>query len=1486
MIQRRGSQSSIGSSTGGARRPDGLQRQNSTGSMTERTFRDPSPSRPATPRSNVNDKTPPVPAVPIAYVPPPPLPDKSSRRPASVEPPQRVLSPPPKQPGGRGVSLDRGPGVMTARPKKTSANKNANLNSVNELDRAGNRGSVNFSRPMSPQNGSPVSPLKADRSSLQPGGSMQSNTAAPLSSLETQNIEHSLQATANRPAKKKKKKVIPHADAEGSHLANGQGPGRLTGTAVTLTPDRQTASNQSTPSPSYPYPQPTSPESSGTRPKKKKPRQPSLSIQSGSDVSDSDTASDYSRSSDKSRTYNTRAARLLTKQPSIVREDREAEENEDIPAPKVKGSSLSPQNSKDQSSVTQTSQLKEPNRNQTQNPSPGQPKQAIGPKKTSHTDTNMPGSALEAGGLSDERSSRKPSLSPNRSARFSVSPSYESSDSTKHSPLPRSVSPAKSAMKHSPSAQSHSPGDSTRSSQKLSVRVPSEASDTTSGISDEGLRSAQLKQKKSARVSFDDQFVAVGRAASPPTSPDSPVLQSPQNKEAPKRNWFNLGRDRKQSRSDREPTPDDVIKPTPALPSFGSVRGRRDVESTTSTASTIPASHAAGPSGTTENVGSSGDHAVGSILAQAFSSKQDDQKSQPAGEYVALLSSSDPLPPEVTSVEGSGYHSDSDDSVIGNENANRRHALLASNGNIISSGKTVFGAKDSSESAPSDDVLPESQNQLVPSISVQPATPGLDESQSKQIQVEEMPGQFRSSSEILDRDAAAVQPIAAHHATEPTPGAAGIAEPPPDATAASHGGSHPIAGEVAQSLQQQTMHHQGGTIDETDTDNSVYSDAAEDLSDLEGDGFGSINAIVESPRVSNVKSEGADRGASSDGESTPTQQLTPKDSTFGKRAEPVELVTPISQEGWDQAQAYWSGLTQERKKELEKASTVNATETNSPQAILPKPKKKKKKAAVAQDESSSVPVAPSQATVRSQVDHSDTPRIQPGKKNLRSSEKSAETFSMRSTMRGPKGSQTSQQHLTQPSSLNATPPNPKGNLQKRNRPVSAAAMVDYHREANPGQGHGRASSAGVVADPSYTKSNKKVPKAATVKPKTPQTYPNDSDSGSSFRKARPTASDSNRYTMKKSMRGSSVDERPKSSHAAARSGTFSLRSNSPAESTSRRPFSSAGPGMRTSLRGSMDAPSGQGMRTSLRGSMESTRQRPAKSPTRSFGFGKGAKSKPTPTEGSRFSSRYDDSSDDDIPSLPKSRYADSSDEEATPPVPKLTPVRGIPRRIDEGDSTELEDSTEEKAAPEREKEAADAPKANTAEGFALKSKSLRSHGPGVVSQNDALVPQRSATEKPKRSFFGMGKRRTSSQIVKADVDSTPRKEPLSLQTQPKPDKVMGPASSLGPGSPTVAASPKSPKLQRRNTPNRFASDAWPLPQSPASTQANTRPSTSSGAPLTARPDLGTRRTTVQTEALKTAVAKHDLDTPPSSVVDPITKKKRFGRLRKAFGLHD
>lgn len=115
---RRGSVSSIGSNTGSIRQAFGgrpnLQRRGSSASMTERTFRAPSPG----PRTFAPNSIPNVPGlVAAATTNSTPL----RKRASSVEPGPRVLSPePPRTTNFRGVSADRG-NALTKRPARANS---------------------------------------------------------------------------------------------------------------------------------------------------------------------------------------------------------------------------------------------------------------------------------------------------------------------------------------------------------------------------------------------------------------------------------------------------------------------------------------------------------------------------------------------------------------------------------------------------------------------------------------------------------------------------------------------------------------------------------------------------------------------------------------------------------------------------------------------------------------------------------------------------------------------------------------------------------------------------------------------------------------------------------------------------------------------------------------------------------------------------------------------------------------------------------------------------------------------------------------------------------------------------------------------------------------------------------------------------------------------------------------------------------------------
>jgi hypothetical protein len=315
---------------------------------------------------------------------------------------------------------------------------------------------------------------------------------------------------------------------------------------------------------------------------------------------------------------------------------------------------------------------------------------------------------------------------------------------------------------------------------------------------------------------------------------------------------------------------------------------------------------------------------------------------------------------------------------------------------------------------------------------------------------------------------------------------------------------------------------------------------------------------------------------------------------------------------------------------------------------------------------------------------------------------------------------------------------------------------------------------------------------------------------------------------------------------------------------------------------------------------------------------------------SKFKSKFadsDDSDDDDRtrgqkPSFFRSRFADSDDDEPSSRavIPAdLTPVRGIPRRRDQqdGDSTDLSDEDDDdprKASRGRNKQSrpvvpdpSDIEKAMEAarrnlgmtngtngsaappvnEGSALSKGSLRKAGP-----ERPLSPANEDSPK-KRGFMGSILRRSRT------YSNTSQKPPMASPPPPLPTNF-------------TPASPRPGKLQRRtstatqdyfnnNNPKSLPEDGeanWPL--SPPGKLGELRPSTSDGvsrheqAVLLARqmrPDIGRSQSNSEGAIITGghvgfADESNGMNGKASAYGSKTGKKKKFGMLRRAFGLDD
>ncbi len=1499
--------------------------------MTERSFRDPSPNRGDSTR--YDDSAPPVPALPKHI---PAVSQKSVRRASSLEPPLRVSSPPPKKPNGRGVSLDRGPGSP---PLSNPRQRIPKLSSVQELQRTDSSGSINFSYPTNARNTPPTSPGEEPRVASPPAGARRpglplATTPRPSNTLnngELSNIQYSVQDAANRPVKKKKR-VVPKGAAEGSHLAGGISGGRPTGSAVNGgdVPPRtqarspiptQTASTRiASPEPSTGAPKPkmkkkvkAAPSSGADQAKVGEP-----AVSYGSDVDSG--AESVNDAPDASKNFNTRAAGMLAKQPSIVREDRELEEAAEqggraAPLPQL-------QTGVAQGRKVPAAQSSKKNlEDKPHSRSASQPVSTLTPTSSTPSGAVQSGAKLGAGpGKSSLRGERHQSLSPSRSARFSTKPTvFDSLNAARHEPPPRSFSPAKSALKQSPSPRRRSPVDPKATGVgRVYGKTPSEASDNTSLLSEEGAMSGSRK-KKQARVSFDEETVIVSAAVSPPTSPDTPVVTSAQNQETTKRGWFSRGKKDKKEQ-------DDVMKPTPALPSFGSVRREEGVSNRAQepeASESIPVPISSSARAIVDRINMSSDSAVGGILSQDFASKNStgQQEVEEPARNDSISQQSQTSAPQAAYVEGTGYASETDGSVYSTDGKGNKGIQQANSVTDSEDPLETYRSYHALASPPPDQddeshqLGPGQRNEDVPSFNLIQATPNLQETENRQ----QWPGLPGISDRSVDEEADQVVNRSSkveHHPTDPTPASLGIAEPEPEEAAANHTPGSPVVGEMAEGLRLQTEPHDGDESD--DTGNSIYSDAAEDLSDLEGDGFGSINAIVESPAVN--PSLAITTPPDSPISKVPKVAARPKNQLARQES---DIPEPSAEEGWEKAQEYWSKLSDRRKKQME-LDAVSAEDEAVAEPVQPKPKKRvvKKKATepagpTQQQTADDAPLPPwpdqqylSSATkskkqgsggLKSSMRAEPTAKPtnsgglqqskwaepksiagQPGmKKSMRSD------GDMRSGGRGPPPSSARQSEL-QPA---PRPRPPQGALQKKTRPASAAAVVDYSKIPTSPPKHSRDFS-GSSAASSVIPAPPRTTKKKTVTP-TPlnRTLSNDSDSASSFRKQKRPASGA--FTMRSTMRGAhdpmpAREARPTSpDNVGTRSSRFSIRSLSPTGTASRKPFNPPAAGaMRSSMRGSMDAPA-----PSLRKESKGR----AKSPSRfSFGGKPKAKAAPAAPKSGGFRSRFADSSDEDeYPTTFRSRYDSSDDDEPASPAPRnLAPVRGIPRRIGEADkeSTDLSDSEEETISPPSKKAAAilgnrtpvapSSPTTVTHEGSALATGSLRRDDlnmAGGLKAKKAAEKEKEKKEK-KRSFFGgRSKKKEESTIA----DPPQPASPIARPRQP---------SANGPSAPPP---PSRGKLQRRNTPKSLSmaqNEEWPLPP-PIPGINGARPSTADGAPSASpnfrssmRPDIGNRRSTTPAPPAEENNVGGKAAAAPTAAGDAAGKKKRFGGLRKVFGM--
>ncbi|KFY51571.1 hypothetical protein V497_09020 [Pseudogymnoascus sp. VKM F-4516 (FW-969)] len=1352
-----------------ARSSPQLERRRSSSSMSERTFRDPSPARGAA-RPSAPD-APPVPTIPqnlIERASPTPV-----RRPSSVQPaPTRVSSPPVNPGTGRGLSLQptmRTPTQTRSGPRVTSM---SNIQELTSLDRPSSRGQASN------------------------GGELvfDPNTRTLRTRADMLFYEQGLREASQKPVMRKKSLRA----GQGSHFAEGSVGGRLKGTALDSVQRQNVHERQ--------VQQSTQSVLSEDYPRSQRVASPRNSIRDSSD--------NESEASERTSKYiNRTGPQQLSNKPSMVREERQREEDEDdsvkvlgrqaalrklesanrddrhispSPLPRSKsgkarkqagniGSNVQQDQSQTEIPVasfisqadTEPAQISAPASMPTpgQEPAP-QPEAAPkpeAPKILPPLDTAT--SATKAIRMEEQAVNRAHSLSPTR-AHFLATPSPVSQFSIRHEPPARSISPRKSALKPSPSPRGPSPMGHTATGWT--------AGPSSGDVSDASTNQSEDKiapKKKSARVSFDERNnVVVGEEIGLPEA---------------RRTWSSGYVRGNKAASPIEDGPDETMGPRPVLPSFGSVRKKepRDLEERplVKPVGLQGPSPAISPSnsGSEYFAGQSSDHAVGSLL----------NREQASRAAPSVSNSNDPLPPEVTSVEGSGYVSDSGSSthsfVVGKAVA---VPLAAKDGDspktVDASGKPSF-IEDLG-------VIPEVE------------TPGDD---AVREQLEEFPTEPRQD------DAAAhdsktngngnaptlmvTQPTSLPEQSEFQPHIPGGLDdngwepanekeiPLKDYIAGNDVAGGPVA------VQNIVDEHPTTADGDSSDGDSIYSDAAEELSE-NGDGFMSLDAVLGGKEPGSKATE------------------TPK--------------APDSGEGWDESQRFWSGLSADKRRQMEiEALLENDEEREDSEDEVPD-LKPLKQASVAKAQTTLNEKRAKKAAAGG-IDR--TYQIPPGAKAGPDG-----VPSMRTSLRAPK------------------PRQEEGHMRMSMRDNGGGSM---RSNASTRPREGKKLQAGGAA--AAMRANAPQPAPApmpTVKPTLRRTASVESDS--SFVRERPRKDG---FQMKRSMRDSSreaptlrgpgpIDATP------AQSSRFSIRSLSP---SSRRLSVSSTSRPTPTLRAAPDEP--------------------PKSPRRLFSR---TKAVPAP-KAFKPSSRFADSSDDEDarPATTfRSRFADSSDEEDDVPPPPVArsfrrpqSLKPIPRSsAADGDSSDLPDSDD--SSPFR-----GTPGVNAA---ALRMARANFQAGGNATEISAADFREAPRKKGGlMSILRRKKPEQSGRIQRTDWGESAARRDTPLERSRADLEIV---KSRDRDAITKVA--QSPRLQKRAGPSRTASWQSAAPVV-AESQTDARPATSDGVTNGWKTDGGGVGVVNGATPSRPGVLRRNNTVESVDIVGGEGKKKKFGRLRRLFG---
>jgi serine/arginine repetitive matrix protein 2 len=1097
---------------------------------------------------------------------------------------------------------------------------------------------------------------------------------------------------------------------------------------------------------------------------------------------------------------------------------------------------------------------------------------------------------------------RSTSQSPARQARFSAAPA--GSLAVKHTPLPRSASPMKSALKQSsPSPRDASPADPNGQGATPDQETP-------------------VPRKKAVRVSFDERSpVIVGESTPISDGRDSPVAPSPQQTRRP---WYsNLGRSKKKEYALED---DEVMKPRPALPSFGSVREKKlrepeeperplirphDPPPTPPSPQTkraySPSSRQETQDSKTEpaTLGKLNDHAIGAALFP-------DQSARNAANISRFR---EPLPPVVTSVEGGGDFSDSmkssddedDVSDIAGDKSDEDIATMVPE----PWADAQHSSADLAERAvpePEEREDPEQWREMplaneVHSITViepidisalgvglaarGPPTPRFD-----------VPGMF--PDDVSDGNQKSQ--------SQTTSGPALVAASAADAMKEPEAAVSPAQ---VSSLPQTTLATTAQfTAAQSDTDGesneSVYSDAYEDFSDGDANGFQSLNAVVESPVSKSAKA---------------AQVL---EEVSGEKARPEEMkaVTRLAASGspkkesdWEQVKSFWRGLTAEKRRQLEQEAMEDSGadgDEEETQAPPRRPSNRTKKAAEKKPAASTAQVAKAQKAAPAAKprlpkpsDPERTYMIQPGSKaNHGPLSPARPTGRMRTSMRGEPPAKTEAAsngaagHGRMRKSMRSDGSNDNGPPRRASLPtdLDVSPMTKKPQKVIRPDRHAQSVLKKASFDAAPTV-------AASSRTGLERRGSDASDSSFKRTRAAPLDGFSFRQTMRKAPPQQTSSKDTKSSR-------FSLRSISPTSAPFRRGDTAAPPvamSMRRTLReGSISSQESRRLSWQFPSLGRSSKSSEKKSRASRFDGSSGDENEPNPT----FRSRFDDSSNEEearptSPSSPRSKGTLRVSTTAPPASTIVKTATPVPEEDEEGqESEQLPDSDDDPSMhmpsplqSPRMKTHAFRPGMphQTSSGIGTMTLKHQRSGRGTLAPSATTPLSTTGTANDRSSFMSSILRRnktSSGKITRSELmDSAARRDTKFERTTDQLRETRRPSSRGGAGV-------SSPKLQKRSSaPMPQDNNRFDFPSAAAATEVDEddndgRPSTAGGringnAGAGSRPGGPFAQRRSISLGIPSSMFRGDApETSPTDYADPnnTIKKKKFSKLRRMFKL--